>query len=134
MATLFKTTGPTRHDTGKKRYALNSILATVGYILSPLSWWNDMVVNVPLAYVFSIPFTLLNNQLFLPAFIVGYWLTNVLGFVLLHKGVVGLVSKKPRQQRLWHYLIVALAYTAIIMLLVWLDWIPMPTELIKQFS
>lgn len=91
-----------------------------------------MVVNVPLAYLFSVPFTLLNQQLFLPAFIVGYWLTNVLGFVLLHKGVVGLVSNKPRQQRLWHYLIVALVYTAIIVLLVWLDWIPMPTELIVQ--
>ena len=132
MVTWFKTSKPTGHYTGKKHYALNSILATVGYILSPLSWWNDMVVNVPLAYVFSIPFSMFNEQLFLPAFVVGYWLTNVLGLVLLHKGVVGLVSKEPRKKNLWQYVIVAFFYTAIIMLLVWLEWVPMPTELMQQ--
>ena len=134
MVTWFKTSKPTPHHTGKKHYALNSMLATVGYILSPLSWWNDMVVNVPLAYVFSIPFTMFNERLFLPAFIVGYWLTNVLGFVLLHKGVVGLVSKQPRKHSLWQHAIVALVYSAIIMVLVWLQWIPIPTEFMQRFQ
>ena len=132
MVTLFKSTGPVRHHTGKKRFALNSILATLGYILSPLSWWNDMVVNVPLAYGFAIPFSLLNERLFLPAFIIGYWLTNVLGFVLLHKGVAGLVCEQPRKQSICRYLMIAFAYTAIITVMVWLQWIPAPTELINS--
>ncbi len=134
MVTLFKTTRTNRHHTASKRYALNSIVATVGYILSPLSWWNDMVVNVPLAYALSIPFTLLSDQLFLPAFILGYWFTNVLGFILLHVGVVGLVRKQPRQHSLWQHIVISLVYTAIIILLVWLQWIPMPAELIQQFN
>ena len=134
MVTWFKTSKPTGYHPGKKHYALHSILATVGYILSPLSWWNDMVVNVPLAYVFSIPFSMINEQLFLPAFVVGYWLTNVLGLYLLHRGVVGLASKQPRKQSLWQNVIVALFYTAIIMLFVWFEWIPMPTEFMQQFQ
>jgi hypothetical protein len=59
------------------------ILATVGFILSPLSWWNDLLVNVPLAYAFATVVGLFARDLFVPALLVGYWLTNVVGFVLL---------------------------------------------------
>ena len=30
-----------------------SVLAFVGFMLSPLSWWNDAFVNIPLALLFA---------------------------------------------------------------------------------
>ncbi|MGD8593158.1 MAG: hypothetical protein PVF82_10025 [Gammaproteobacteria bacterium] len=113
-----------------KRRVFDSLLATIGYILSPLSWWNDLFVNVPLSYAFSYPFTLIDPRLFLPTFILGYWLSNWLGFVLLHRGVAGLLAKDKSSLGLRGSLVVAIVYTIVIAVLVWLEWIPVPTELL----
>ena len=127
---------PQRDKPGSRRRWLSSVLATTGYILSPLSWWNDMVVNVPLAYVLSWPFALLHERLFLPAFVFAYWLTNLLGFVLLHIGISGLIRsgrEKPQKPttNLRYYIAVSLFYTAIILLCVWQEWIPSPGQLLQ---
>ena len=37
-----------------KRKITGGILGVVGFMLSPLSWWNDAVVNLPLALLFAI--------------------------------------------------------------------------------
>ena len=112
----------------------SSIIAAVGYILSPLSWWNDLFVNVPLAYGFSWPFTLLDQRLFLPAFIVGYWLSNLLGFILLHHGIAGLVRQQKTKNGLLYNIIVTILYTAVITVLVWLQWIPSPAVLTQTIK
>jgi len=57
----------------------DAVVFALGFILSPLSWWNDLVVNVPLAYILSYPFTILDQSFFLSAFILAYWFTNLLG-------------------------------------------------------
>jgi len=106
-------------------------VAGLGWLLSPLSWWNDLVVNVPLAYLFAAPFSLLDERLYVPAFALGYWLTNLLGFVLLHKGVVGVVS--TRKATLRKDLFVATAYTLVIVLAAWLGWLPSPASLLEQW-
>jgi hypothetical protein len=48
------------------------ILATLGYLLSPASWYNDLFINIPLAYLFAFPFGLISEKLFMPFMIVGY--------------------------------------------------------------
>ena len=115
------------HRHGSHR-VIDSVLATIGYILSPLSWWNDLFVNVPLSYAISYPFTLIDERLFLSAFIIGYWFTNWLGLVLLHRGVTGLFVKEKTSMGMRDSLLVAVVYTLIIAALVWLEWIPAPTE------
>jgi hypothetical protein len=70
------------------------VIAAIGFVLSPLSWWNDVVVNVPLAYLFAWPFSAWDERLYVPAFVLGYWLTNIAGLVLLHKGIAGAVSDR----------------------------------------
>ena len=117
-----------------KRRAFDSLLATIGYILSPLSWWNDLFVNVPLSYAFSYPFSLIDERLFLPTFILGYWFSNWLGFVLLHRGVAGLLAKDKLTMSRRTSIIVAIVYTLLIAVLVWLEWIPVPTELLSVRS
>lgn len=108
-----------------------AIVAGLGWLLSPLSWWNDLVVNVPLAYLFSVPFSLIDDRLYVPAFALGYWLTNVLGFVLLHKGVTGMLSKRKASLR--HDLLIATAYTIVIVVVASLGWIPSPTTLLEEW-
>ena len=77
-----------------KRKIKGRILVIVGYILSPISWWNDLFVNIPLAYVFALPFGFFSKKLFLPAMILGYWVTNIIGFIMMHHGVKDLISKE----------------------------------------
>src|SRR5213075_3094134 len=69
-----------------KRKVSGGILAVIGFLLSPLSWWNDLFVNVPLAVAFAWLVSLVYKPAFVSAAVVGYWLTNVIGLVLLHKG------------------------------------------------
>lgn len=93
----------------------------IGYLLSPLSWWNDLFVNVPLALVFAWAVSVFYPPAFTVACVVGYWLTNVIGLILLHKGTQQMLSaeKKPFDRReLIKDLLISLAYTALIVVLV----------------
>ena len=78
-----------------KQKVTGGVLAFVGYMLSPLSWWNDMFVNVPLALAFAWVVSLFWKSVFAPSLVLGYWLTNILGFILLHKGAEKMFSSKP---------------------------------------
>ena len=103
-----------------KRKVSGGLLAGIGFMLSPLSWWNDLVVNLPLALAFAWLVSFLHKPLFETALIVGYWLTNVLGLVLMHKGAQKIMSEQDRKYS-WRTLIkdlgISLAYTGLIMLL-----------------
>lgn len=121
-----------RSRAGWARKTGGGILAGLGWLLSPLSWWNDLVVNVPLAYLFSFPFSLIDERLYIPAFAFGYWLTNVLGFVLLHKGVTGMVSSK--RASLKTDLLVGTAYTIVVVIVAALGWLPSPATLLEQWE
>jgi hypothetical protein len=104
-----------------KRKVGGGILAFVGYMLSPLSWWNDLFVNVPLALAFAWVVSLFYKPVFAPALVLGYWLTNVLGFILLHKGAQKMLSDKQRpysRRDLLRDVGVSLLYTALIVVLV----------------
>ena len=103
-----------------KRKVTGGILAFVGYMLSPLSWWNDLFVNVPLALVFAWIVSFFYKPVFEASLIVGYWLTNVLGFVLLQKGGEKMFSKEERpysRRALLRDVGISLLYTGLIVLL-----------------
>ena len=118
----------------KKHSLLNIILVTAGFILSPLTWWNDLLINIPLAYFFSLPFSLLDETLFLPSFIVGYWLTNLLGFLLMHWGGEGLINKKRTTISIKRSLYISLIYSIIVIMLVLLGWLESPTEYLQSMN
>ena len=104
-----------------KRKMTGGFLAVIGYLLSPLSWWNDAFVNLPLALAFAWIVSAIYKPIFAAALIVGYWLTNVLGFVLMHKGAQQLLSEKslPYSRReILKDVAVSLAYTVVIVILV----------------
>lgn len=111
-----------------KRRLTGGVLGVIGFVLSPLSWWNDAVVNLPLALVFAWcvglvyrPAAQPNSTAFNAAVILGYWLTNLLGFILLHKGAQQALSKEEKKysrRELVKDLIVSIAYTALIVILI----------------
>jgi hypothetical protein len=106
-----------------KRKITGGTLAVIGYLLSPLSWWNDLFVNVPLALVFAWLVSTCYPPAFTWALVVGYWLTNVLGLVLLHKGAQQVLSEKSGRgwrRELLYDVAISLAYTLLILAL--LKW------------
>jgi hypothetical protein len=110
-----------------KRKATGGVLGVIGFVLSPLSWWNDAVVNLPLALIFASAVGLFyrpaaepDSNAFKASVILGYWLTNIMGLVLLHKGAQKVLSeqeKKYSRRALLTDVGVSLAYTALIVLL-----------------
>jgi len=122
------------HAVGRGRKGVKmGIIAVLGYLLSPLSWWNDLFVNMPLAYLFGSAFGMISRRLFVPMLICGYWLTNVLGLLLMHYGVKGLASgakggKNEPKAELMKNIFYSIAYTLAIVLLVKIGWLKFPAE------
>ena len=103
-----------------KRKVTGGVLALMGFMLSPLSWWNDLFVNVPLALAFAWVASVFYKPAFEISLIAGYWLTNVLGLFLLHKGGQQLLTGKDRpysRRDLFRDIGVSLLYTALIVAL-----------------
>jgi hypothetical protein len=104
-----------------KRTMAGGFMVFIGFMLSPLSWWNDLFVNVPLALVFAWAVSFFYPPAFEISLIVGYWLTNVLGFVLLHKGGGKLFFKEDKlysRRALLRDVGISLLYTVLIAVLV----------------
>lgn len=103
-------------------------LVVVGYLLSPLCWWNDLVINLPLAlgfgYLASRPFP----ETLVAMTAVGYWLTNVVGFVLMQQGAATALQKDGQgsRQSLRNGLITSTVYTVAIAALIQLHLLEMP--------
>ncbi|WP_410766727.1 hypothetical protein [Haloferax sp. DFSO60] len=117
-----------------RKRASGGIVAFIGFILSPLSWWNDLVVNLPLAYAFGLLVAFFVREWFLPGIIVGYWLTNVLGFILLHKGaVVAVTGEEPdtTPRTLARNIGISIGYTALVVVLVWYGILVVPDEMLN---
>jgi hypothetical protein len=118
---------------GRKGRTIAWFSAIIGYILSPLSWWNDLFVNVPLAYLFALPFSLLSERLYLPTFVLGYWLSNVLGLLMLQQGGMALLKKQHTAISWKGLLISTTLYTALIVILVLTGVLPSANELATRY-
>ena len=68
------------------RKTISVTVGGIGYILSPLSWWNDPYVNIPIAYFIASLISHERFRLFTFSFVGAYWFTNVLGLVMMQIG------------------------------------------------
>ncbi len=103
------------------------LLFIVGFLLSPLSWWNDLFINIPLAYGFGWLVSLFAPNFFLSSIILGYWLSNILGLFLMHQGSQ-ITTGKDANFSLKNQLLVATGYTLLIILLWFFGIIKLPSE------
>ena len=99
------------------------VLLMVGYLLSPLCWWNDLVINLPIAYGFGYVISLWHPEWFFPAAIAGYWLSNLVGIVLIQIGAKDMlqstVKKRSFKQEIFSGVLTSTAYTLAIVALVY---------------
>lgn len=102
-------------------------MAFVGYLLSPLSWWNDLVVNIPLAYLFAWLVGIVVRGHFLALMIIGYWITNVAGFVMMHAGIKMAAVREAKIEFLKDFLI-SILYTAVVVAFYYLGWVRFPAS------
>jgi hypothetical protein len=81
-------------------------------------------VNIPIAYTCANLAHVLNPRLYLSAFIAAYWITNLLGLILMHVGIRGAATAKVPSFNLagalW-WLAMSLGYTFLIAALVHWD-------------
>ena len=62
-------------------------VAVCGLLLSPMTPWNDIVLNIPLAWLGASALAAFHRPWFEPGFVACYLATNILGLVMLWKGV-----------------------------------------------
>ncbi|RUR76811.1 hypothetical protein ACF3DV_18045 [Chlorogloeopsis fritschii PCC 9212] len=94
----------------------------IGYLLSPLCWWNDLIFNLPIAYFFGYICSLFSHKLMMPGVIVGYWLSNIIGILLMQAGAIDVLQKQSQERNLKKELLTGLlsstAYTFLILALI----------------
>ncbi|HSF76404.1 MAG TPA: hypothetical protein VLA84_21590 [Microcoleus sp.] len=98
------------------------LLLAIGYLLSPLCWWNDIFFNLPIAYAFGYICSLLSPDLLFPCTIVGYWLSNIAGILLMQLGTLDVFTDKPKEKNLKKELLTGLvsstAFTIVVVALI----------------
>jgi len=96
-------------------------LMLLGYALSPLCWWNDLVFNLPIAYGFGYLCSLVSPNFLIPGAIVGYWLSNIIGILLMQAGFLDVAQGQTGERNLKKELLTGFAlstlYTGAIVLL-----------------
>lgn len=106
----------------------------IGYMLSPLSWWNDLFFNLPIALLFGYVLGWLNSDWFLPGTIVGYWLSNILGIIMMQFGAMDMFLNDEKRNIKRDLLIGfggSTLYTMIIAILVYLHVLQLPDFLMS---
>lgn len=87
----------------------------IGWILSPFTWWNDAFVNIPLSYLMANILFLFIPVRFAWLMIFCYWLTNVIGLLLMYYDGKHLMLISKNKMRIFLYLILLIiVFSAII--------------------
>lgn len=66
----------------------------LGWLLSPLTFWNDAFVNIPFAYICASLVYRLAHFSFLPMVLVFYWISNIAGIALMYAGAAGIAREE----------------------------------------
>jgi hypothetical protein len=105
-------------------------LLVIGFLLSPLSFWNDLFFNLPIAYCFGYACSLLSPDLLLPCSILGYWISNIAGILLMQVGAVDVFQEQAKERNLKKELLTGLVsstvYSLVIFALVQFNILPTP--------
>ncbi len=121
--------------TGESKLALilkkvrGGFFLVIGFLLSPMSWWNDLFFNLPIAYGFGYLCSLFSANLLVPCSIAGYWLSNILGIMLMQAGAMDVLdqSKRDLQKELLTGLASSTAYTLLILALIYFKVLQAPS-------
>lgn len=103
---------------GKKELISGGIISLIGYLLSPMSWWNDAFINIPLSWLLASILCLVFPLNFSFMMIFFYWITNFAGIILMHAGIKRSMKTKLTGKDMLIYLVTSLGYTIVLVLLI----------------
>lgn len=118
LVPLEQTAMSSNSDASLWRKLRGGTLLTIGFLLSPLSWWNDLIFNLPVAYGFGYLCSWIVSDWLIPGTIVGYWLSNIMGILLVQAGVLELAQGQPTQRNLKQELLTGIVSSTIYTLLI----------------
>lgn len=78
-----------------QKHIVHSTVFFIGWLFSPLTWWNDCFINIPISYIGAHFFAPLFHLPFGTMVIVLYWGTNILGIVGMVVGGKGITENCP---------------------------------------
>lgn len=113
---LYEICGGLTQNKPTKPFA-NFITFTIGYLLSPLSWWNDLFINIPIAYAFALIAKIVSHNLFQPIFILAYVATNIAGMILMDIGKNEFYQRRLDARYYIKSSLISIIYVAIILFL-----------------
>lgn len=113
------------------RKVRGGVLFAVGWLLSPLCWWNDLIFNLPVAYGFGYLCSRISPSWLVPGAIVGYWFSNLIGILMMQVGAVEVLQNQERNLKkdlLWG-VVSSSAFTVIVLALVHFQILEIPASL-----
>ena len=111
-----------------------SLFVGIGYMLSPLSWWNDVFFNLPIALLFAYLISWIKPDWFFQFTVIGYWLSNVLGIAMMQMGAMDMFfdeEKRNLKRDLFLGLGGSTIYTIVVAGLVYFHILEVPDFLIN---
>ncbi len=86
-------------------------------MLSPFTFWNDAVVNIPLSYLCANVFIRIWPTDFLLTVLVFYWLSNILGILLMYLSGKSIFKDRKAALRELTVLVATIALYSLILVL-----------------
>jgi hypothetical protein len=71
----------------------------LGWLLSPLTSWNDAFINIPLAYLIAKPATAFFHTDIVVTLVAAYWLTNIAGVGMMLLSGHAIIKEKRNAAR-----------------------------------
>jgi hypothetical protein len=94
------------------------ILVFIGWLLSPLTWWNDSFINIPIAWLIATLAGLINQKAFIPALFITYYATNIAGIVMMYLGLSKTAQQGLLKRSIIWSIIVSILYTGLMAVLI----------------
>lgn len=90
----------------------------IGWLLSPLTFWNDAFINIPLSYLLANIFIRFFPKNFVYTVVIFYWLTNFVGLLMMYaSGKYIVKSGKDIRKELGVLILTTFVYSVILILL-----------------
>ena len=90
----------------------------IGWMLSPLTFWNDVFVNIPISYLCASLAVRFIKTDFLFLVLIFYWLSNLFGILMMiFSGKSIIEDKSNRLHALITLLVTVVIYSVIIIIL-----------------
>ncbi|MBD1843463.1 hypothetical protein H6F89_08650 [Cyanobacteria bacterium FACHB-63] len=104
------------------------VLFAIGWLLSPLCWWNDLIFNLPVAYGFGYVCSLFSSSWILPGTVIGYWLSNLIGILLMQAGAIDVFQSHERnlKKELFWGVVSSSIFTIVVVALIQLKVLDLP--------